>query len=303
MEVEQVSLWIEDADADFRCVASLGYEHDPSLAVVPALRTGRATAARLLDGNKTPFTVDRGRAPRGLLGDDAGDAEIRSAAIAPLNAGYGIRGWITVRAPADDLGHFTGERLRLLEGLAYRASVALQKTVLLQSEQESAEITAALLEFSRRLAGTGADGLRRRIVELAGEMLGSPRTWLWLERGRPGSFAIEAAWREDGASSIVPIGSVVEFAGARPALERGVAVRGRARHGRHGSRRRRPARGRAGRAAVRPDRLHRRRRSRGVPRAQAPPARGHRQPGEPRPPHLDLTLPARAELVASRPSL
>ena len=84
---------------------------------------------------------------------------------------------------------------RLLEGLAYRASVALQKTVLLQSEQESAEVTGALLEFSRRLAGTAADDLRRRIVELTGEMLGSPRTWLWLERGRPGSFAIEAAWR------------------------------------------------------------------------------------------------------------
>jgi hypothetical protein len=52
-------------------------------------------------------------------------------------------------------------------------------------------------------------------------MLGSPRTWLWLERGRPGSFAIEAAWRDDGAVPIVPIGSVVEFAVARRALERG----------------------------------------------------------------------------------
>jgi hypothetical protein len=52
-------------------------------------------------------------------------------------------------------------------------------------------------------------------------MLGSPRTWLWLERGRPGSFKIEAAWRADGAVPIVPIGSVVEFGGTRRALERG----------------------------------------------------------------------------------
>jgi GAF domain-containing protein len=126
-----------------------------------------------------------------------------------------------VRAPEDDLGHFTDERLRLLEGLAYRASVALQKTVLLQSEQESAEVTGALLEFSRRLAGTAAEDLRRRIVELTGEMLGAPRTWLWLERGRPGSFAIEAAWRADGAVPIVPVGSVVDFSGARRALEAG----------------------------------------------------------------------------------
>ena len=133
-----------------------------------------------------------------------------------------MRGWITVRAPGGDLAHFTDERLRLLEGLAYRASVALQKSTLLQAEQASAEVASKLLEFSRRLAGvSGADDLHRRIVELTGEMLGSPRTWLWLERGRPGSFAIAAAWRDDGAVPIVPIGSVVEFGGTRRALERG----------------------------------------------------------------------------------
>jgi GAF domain-containing protein len=139
-----------------------------------------------------------------------------------LHAGFGVRGWVTVRAPGGDLSHFTDERLRLLEGLSYRASVALQKSVLLQSEQESAEVASALLEFSRRLAGVGgADELQRRIVELTGEMLGSPRTWLWLERGRPGSFAIAAAWRADAAVPIVPIGSVVQFGGTRRALERG----------------------------------------------------------------------------------
>jgi GAF domain-containing protein len=94
--------------------------------------------------------------------------------------------------------------------------------VLFQSEQESAEVASALLEFSRLLAGTAStDELQRKIVELAGQMLGSPRTWLWLERGRPGSFKIEAAWRADGAVPIVPIGSVVEFGGTRRALERG----------------------------------------------------------------------------------
>ena len=221
MEVDQASLWIEDAHAaDFRCLASLGYEHDPGAEAVPGLRTSRENSARLLDGRKTPFTVTAAEF-RAVLGEDARDAAISSAAIAPLNAGYGIRGWITVRAPQDELGHFTDERLRLLEGLAYRASVALQKTVLLQSEQESAEVTGALLEFSRRLAGTAAGDLRRRIVELTGEMLGAPKTWLWLECGRPGSFAIEAVWYENGAKPIVPVGSVVELAGARRALEVG----------------------------------------------------------------------------------
>jgi GAF domain-containing protein len=221
MEVDQASIWIEDAEAgNFRCLASLGYHDDPRAAEVPELRTTRATAARLIGGHKTPFTIGADEF-REVLGEDAGTAVISSAAIAPLDAGYGIRGWITVRAPGDDLARFTDERLRLLDGLAYRASVALQKTVLLQSEQESAEVTGALLEFSRRLAGTAAGDLRGRIVELTGEMLGSPRTWLWLEQGRPGTFAIEASWREDGARPMVPVVSVVELAGARQALERG----------------------------------------------------------------------------------
>jgi diguanylate cyclase (GGDEF)-like protein len=221
MEVEQASIWIEDSEAgNFRCLASLGYEADPRAAAVPGLRTSRANAARLIGRHKTPFTVGADEF-REILGEDAGTVAISSAAIAPLDAGFGIRGWITVRAPDDDLARFADERLRLLDGLAYRASVALQKTVLLQSEQESAEITGALLEFSRRLAGTAAGDLRGRMVELAGEMLGSSRTWLWLEQGRPGTFAIEAAWREDGARPMVPVGSVVELAGTRQALERG----------------------------------------------------------------------------------
>jgi diguanylate cyclase (GGDEF)-like protein len=221
MEVEQASIWIEDAEAgNFRCLASLGFDTDAGVAAVPGLRTSRANAVRLIGTNKTPFTIGADEF-REVLGEDAGSAAISSAAIAPLDAGFGIRGWITVRAPNDDLARFTDERLRLLEGLAYRASVALQKTVLLQSEQESAEVTGALLEFSRRLAGTAAADLRGRIVELTGEMLGSTRTWLWLEQGRPGTFAIEAAWREDGAHPMVPVGSVVELAGTRQALDHG----------------------------------------------------------------------------------
>ena len=221
MDVEQASLWIEDADAaDFRCLASLGYDLAPGAAAVPALRTSRANAVRLIDGHKTPFTIGADEF-RAVLGADAGSVTISSAAIAPLNAGYGIRGWITVRAPHDELVRFTDERLRLLEGLAYRASVALQKTVLLQSEQESAEIAAALLEFSQRLADADAGELRQRIAALAGEVLGSPQTWLWLQGDRPGSFTVGAAWREDGDASAVPVGSVVAVGTGGGAFERG----------------------------------------------------------------------------------
>jgi diguanylate cyclase (GGDEF)-like protein len=222
MGVAQVSMWIEDAHAaNFRCLGAVGYLEDPKAASILEWRAGRAAAASLIDGRKTPFLIDQEGIRRVFTGD-AQTAAFKPSAIAPLHPGYGVRGWIVVRAPGQDLSHFTDERLRLLDGLAYRASVALQKSVLLRSEQESAEVASALLEFSRRLAGVGSTAeLQKRIVELTGEMLGSPRTWLWLERGRPGSFAIEAAWRNDGAVPIVPIGSVVEFGGTRRALERG----------------------------------------------------------------------------------
>ena len=131
-------------------------------AAVPELRAGPGGGGARCRRPQDAVPARRRRVPRGSSREDAGDRRVQAAAIAPLHAGFGIRGWITVRAPEDGLGHFTDERLRLLEGLSYRASVALQKTVLLQSEQESAEVAGALLEFSRRLAGVGApDELQR----------------------------------------------------------------------------------------------------------------------------------------------
>jgi diguanylate cyclase (GGDEF)-like protein len=221
MDASQCAMWLEDAHtADYHCIAELGYADDPVTAPFIARRFGRAAAARLIEGRKTPFLVDEQEVER-IFALGRG-LTFRPCAVAPLHSGFGVRGWITVRAPDGDLSHFTDEGLRLLEGLSYRASVALQKSVLLESEQASAEVASALLEFSRRLAGvSGTDELQRRIVELTGKMLGSPRTWLWLEGGRPGSFAIAAAWRADGAVPIVPLGSVVELGGTRRALERG----------------------------------------------------------------------------------
>ena len=73
MEVEQASIWIEDAEAgNFRCLASLGYDDDPRAAAVPGLRTTRATAVRLIGGSKTPFTIGAAEF-REVLGEDAGN--------------------------------------------------------------------------------------------------------------------------------------------------------------------------------------------------------------------------------------
>ena len=142
---------------NYRCLAQVGYSDDSRLAPILVDAPGRAAAAHFDRRPQDAVPHRRGRRPADLP-DDERSPTFKAAAIAPLHAGFGVRGWISVRAPEGDLGHFTDERLRLLEGLSYRASVALQKSVLLQSEQASAEVASALLEFSRRLAGVSGHG-------------------------------------------------------------------------------------------------------------------------------------------------
>jgi hypothetical protein len=159
MDASQCAMWLEDAHtADYHCIAEIGYAGDPVTAPFIGRRFGRAAAARLIEGRKTPFLADEEEVQR-IFALERGLTS-RPCAVAPLHSGFGVRGWITVRAPDGDLSRFTDEGLRLLEGLSYRASVALQKSVLLESEQASAEVASALLEFSRRLAGVSGTKLR-----------------------------------------------------------------------------------------------------------------------------------------------
>src|SRR5207244_12962080 len=115
MEVKQVSVWIEDAHAaNYRCLAAFGYAEDPRSAAILDWRAGRAAAASLVDGRKTPFLIDRDEIRRIFTGDPQ-TASFRPSALAPLHQGYGVRGWIVVRAPEHELAPLTEERLRLLE--------------------------------------------------------------------------------------------------------------------------------------------------------------------------------------------
>ena len=115
----------------------------------------------------------------------------------PSPAGHGVKGWITVRAPAAGLSHFTEERLRLLDGLAYRASMALQKAVLYREQQENALVANALLEFGREVAPakTEEDALSRA-SELVARMLEAPRAYVLLEDDS-GDVAIGASYGTD----------------------------------------------------------------------------------------------------------
>jgi GAF domain-containing protein len=125
-------------------------------------------------------------------------ASLKPVATAPLPQGHGVKGWITVRAPATGLGHFTEERLRLLDGLAYRASMALQKALLYREQQENERVANALLEFGRGLGGTDElEEIHERIVNQTAVILGLPEASLWLQDPESGDTCVEAMYGSD----------------------------------------------------------------------------------------------------------
>jgi hypothetical protein len=116
-------------------------------------------------------------------------------ATAPLPEGHGVKGWITVSAPGGRIGHFTEERLRLLDGLAYRASMALQKALLFREQQENARVANALLDFGRVVGGTDdLEEIYERIVHQTALILELPEASLWLQGRESGDTVVRALW-------------------------------------------------------------------------------------------------------------
>jgi GAF domain-containing protein len=118
---------------------------------------------------------------------------LKPVATAPLSQGHGVKGWITVRAPVVGLGHFTEERLRLLDGLAYRASMALQKALLYREQQQNERVANALIDFGRVLAGADElEEIYERIVDQTALILDLPETSLWLQDVETGDTLLKA---------------------------------------------------------------------------------------------------------------
>jgi hypothetical protein len=120
---------------------------------------------------------------------------VRVIACAPLPAGHGVRGWISLREPDDDASVFTEDRLRLLDGIAYRLSQALQKTALFHEQQDAAHVAGALLDFARTLvAPDGAGTVHDRIVLQTAATLGVPHASLWLQDRQSGEIGAAAVF-------------------------------------------------------------------------------------------------------------
>jgi diguanylate cyclase (GGDEF)-like protein len=157
LEVQQCSLWLEDAAAgDFRCAASHGYVEEAVGARLVTTRIARGAAEEFIRSRKTPFL---------MTAQDLHDwffsgipaSSLKPVATAPLPQGHGVKGWVTVRAPANNLRHFTEERLRLLDGLAYRASMALQKALLYRESFTPAHLAPQRLTPAKPASAAKAD--------------------------------------------------------------------------------------------------------------------------------------------------
>jgi diguanylate cyclase (GGDEF)-like protein len=198
LDTEQCSLWLEDPNTgEFTCAAHTGYVGNPTVEPLVRTRVPGESAERLLADTKSPFVLKPEEQDRFFASTD--EVRTTAVAIAPLRYSDGARGWLTVRSPEPEGHYFTDERLRLLEGIAYQCSVAMQKALLYKDQKENADIANSLLDFSQQVALTeDLDEVLNRTVELSARILGSPHTSFWMqdyEQG--GDVLLEAAWGFD----------------------------------------------------------------------------------------------------------
>jgi diguanylate cyclase (GGDEF)-like protein len=118
------ALWLTDKDGAFRIAAHSGYDQRPDLrpmldVVLDGMAVTGAIGIRvepfIISAEEAEQTVP---APGGLRWPDL--------AVAPLRTDGQIDGFISVREPASGQ-HSSEELLRLLSGISYQASVALQR--------------------------------------------------------------------------------------------------------------------------------------------------------------------------------
>lgn len=198
LDSTQASLWMQDERTrDYVCAAHRGYVEDASAEAIVREVVSEEAAERFLNGRRGPFVITPSASDRYFQAPEG--VTSRTLACAPLQ---GINGWITVRHPDPNGVHFGEDRLRLLAGLSYQASVAMQKALLYRDQKESAEIANALLDVSRDFAAADNIGeILQKAVELSARILGSPRTTVWLQDPEDGDLLAEAQYGYEGADA------------------------------------------------------------------------------------------------------
>ncbi|MEA2510296.1 MAG: hypothetical protein QOG21_2378 [Actinomycetota bacterium] len=188
-----VSLWLQkEPQGDVTCAAHHGYGGNADAYKVTTGRVEGGAARGFIGDHRAPFVVHPASGDAYPLATGAvGGARV----VAPIRLAEGLIGWLTVIEPEEKDDFLTEELLRFVAGLSYQIAVALQKALLYRAQKESAEISNALLDFSRGLvAAEGLSQVLDRTVELAARILGSPRTALWIRDEDTGDMMARATW-------------------------------------------------------------------------------------------------------------
>ena len=194
LDVDQSAMWLlNERSGRYECVAHHGYVNDAIMRDLIKRTVSAEDARKLMQGRRQPFLITPEAIRRDFPDNDVDDDVLRTLAIAPMPSDVGIDGWVVARQPSDVGLFFTEDRLRLMAGLAYQASVAMQKVQLYRNQKETADIANALLDFSRKLASSeDIDTILKRTAEQAGSILGSPKTIVWLQEPETGCLLPEA---------------------------------------------------------------------------------------------------------------
>ena len=193
LDCEVVSLWLEDSrSGDFACLACSGCEGTP-LEAITEVRIPGLAAESFMETPSSSRRVDSEELVELFRSPEVAAAD--PVAVALLPAGHGVRGWLCVGKPRS--GAFTDERLRLLEGLSYRAAMALQKARLARHREQSLHVADALLDFARALAAR--DRRRRGGAHRAagGRDARCERGLAWLQAAPGAELVAVAAWDTD----------------------------------------------------------------------------------------------------------
>jgi diguanylate cyclase (GGDEF)-like protein len=209
---ELSSLWLEDPQAlDFVCVSST---QEPLLD----RRVPRLAAETLVEASVLPRIMSGEEL--GQLVRDPVITSLEAAVIAPLPPGDGVRGWLMLGPGDSGHGGLTGERQRLLEGLSYRAAMALQKARLAHHREQTLHVADALLVYARALARAHEGDLEECIVSVASEMLGAREVSLWLQAAPGSELAAVAAVDDDDEHRALILATTFPAEIAQPFSER-----------------------------------------------------------------------------------
>ncbi len=220
LECEVVSLWLEDPlVGDFKCLACSGCRDTPLEGAMCDTRLPRLAGESLME----VVVLAAPPSTRTSWWSSSGGPSSRRWARRPWRRfprGTAFVGGSSSRRPASAEHGLTDERLRLLEGLSYRAAMALQKARLDRHREQSLHVANALLVYARALARTCADDLEECIVGRAAEMLDARQVSLWLQATPDSDVTAVAARDDDEERRAVVLAATFPTEVAQPFSER-----------------------------------------------------------------------------------